>query len=66
LHRELQPILGREESLEIEGAELVEGRLLHGLDESHHVQRQALPPGAFEDVGEQDVFARTDGIGFDA
>ena len=66
LHRELEAVFRGKEGFEIEGAELVEGRLLHGLDEAGHVERQPGAPCAFEDVGEQDVFARTDGVRFDA
>jgi hypothetical protein len=66
LHRELRALLPRQESLEIERAELVEGRLLNGLDERSHVERQAGPPRAFEDVGEQDVLARLERIRVDA
>jgi hypothetical protein len=39
---------------------------LHSLDEAGHVERKPGAPCAFEDVGEQDVFARTDGVRFDA
>ena len=66
LHRELETVFRGEKGLEVEGAELVERRLLHGLDEAGHVERQTRPPGAFENIGEQDVFARTDGVRFDA
>ena len=38
-HRELESLFRREEGLEVEGADLVEGRFLHRLDESRQVER---------------------------
>jgi hypothetical protein len=44
---------------------LSNGGFLHGLDQRRHVERGALAPRAFDQVREQDVFARTDGIRLD-
>ena len=37
-HRQRQALLGRKESLEVERAEFVERRLLHGVDQRRHVE----------------------------
>jgi hypothetical protein len=65
-HGELEPVLRGKERLEIEGPQLFERWLLHRLDETAHVERQSLAPLAFDDVGEQNVFSRADGVGLDA
>jgi hypothetical protein len=56
-HGQLEPVLRREESLEVERTQLLESRLLHRLDETREVERQPLAPRALEDVREQDVLA---------
>src|SRR6185436_1331482 len=48
----------RKKCLEVEGTQLLEWRLLHGLDQRRQVERQALAPRTLDEVREQDVFAR--------
>ena len=66
LHRQGEPVLGGEEGLQVDHADLVERRRLDGVDEARHVEVAARPPGVVEDVGQQDVLAAGDRVGLDA
>ena len=53
------------EALEVEDADLVERRLLHGLDQRREVEALAVAPGRVEQRGQQDELAAADRIGID-
>ena len=57
-HRQAETVLLGEEGVDIEHAQLWEGRRLGLQDQLAQVQVFALAPGVLEDVGEQDVLAR--------
>ena len=65
-HRELEPVLGGIEGLDVEHADLVERRLLDGADQAREVERVAAAPGGVDDRGQQDVLAALERIGGDA
>jgi hypothetical protein len=65
-HRQAEAILGRVESLEVEHAHLLEGRLLDRADQAGEVERAALAPGSVEDGGQQDVLAALQRVGGNA
>ena len=65
LHRQGEPLLGREEGLQVDHADLLERRRLHGVDQARHVEVVAGAPGVIEHVREQDMLAAGDRIGVD-
>ena len=61
-----EPLLGREEGLQVDHADLVEWRRLHGVDHAGEVKVAAGAPGLVQEIGQQDVLAAGDGVGVDA
>ena len=61
-HGEAEAVVGGEEGVDVEDAEFLEGRGLDLQDEFAEVEVFALAPGVFKEVGEEDVFAGTDGV----
>jgi hypothetical protein len=66
LGREGEAVLGREERLEVEGADLREGRALDLPDQLREVEVAALAPSGLEDLREEDVLAAPERVGLDA
>src|SRR5687767_13375298 len=61
-HRQLEALFGRIKGLEIKSADLVEGRFLHGIDQTRQIQAPALAPGLLEHRREQNMLAALQGI----
>ena len=59
-------VLGGEERLEVEHPHLVEGRLLHALDQRREVEVLPRVPGGEDQLGEEDVLAALHRVGLDA
>ena len=65
-HGERGAVLGREELVELEHAELADRRGLHPADERRQVGAEALAPRVVDQVGQQDVLAARQRVGVDA
>ncbi len=65
-HRQFGALLGREESVEFEDAQLAHRWVLHLGDEALQIEGATLPPRSLDDGGQQDVLRAGDGIGVDA
>ncbi len=65
LHREGLALLRREEVLEVEDPEAVEGGRVDELDEGRQVERLSAGPRVGQEVREQDVLARLQRVGVD-
>ncbi len=64
-HRQLEAVLRREERLEVQHAELLEGGALDRADQRGEIEVAPLAPGAIEERREQDVLAAADRIRLD-
>ena len=65
-HRELEAVLGRVEGLDVEHADLFEGRFLDRADEAREIEGVSLAPRRIDDRRQQDVLAALQGIRCDA
>ena len=63
--RQLEPVLSREERLEVQRAHLGDRRALDLLDEPGQVEVAALSPRGLEELREQDVLAALEGVRLD-
>ena len=64
-HGELEPLLGREEGVEVHDPHAAEGRFLDRPDQAREVEALAAGPGGVKNVGDQGVLA-AGGIGLHA
>ncbi len=64
--REGLPVGRGEEGVQVEHAELAQGRLQHLADERREVEAASLAPRGLDEVGQEDELARGEGIGGDA
>ena len=63
---ELVPVVGRQESVDLEDAELAQRRLLDLPDQRAEVEVGAGAPVVLEQVGEEDVLAAAERVGLDS
>ena len=66
LQRQLGAVLGREEGVDLEDAELAERRRLHLADQRPEVEALPGAPGVLDQVREQHVLAARERVGCDA
>ncbi|OQA19379.1 MAG: hypothetical protein BWY63_01743 [Chloroflexi bacterium ADurb.Bin360] len=65
-HRQAKTVLLREEGIHIKDPELANRWVLNRKDNFGQVQILTVTPVMFEDVGEQNVFPRANGVGINA
>ena len=66
LHRQRHAVVGGEELVDVEHAQLADRRRRDHADERHQIQRAALAPGVVDQVRQQDVLAARQRVGGDA
>jgi hypothetical protein len=65
-HDQRKAIFRRVERVHIQDADLRHGRRLNQADERGEIEVLPVPPRAIENIGDEDVLAALDRIGFDA
>ena len=65
-HSQLKPLFGRIKRIQVHDADALKRRRLNGTDQPGKIKGTAGRPGGFKNVGNQNVFAAGNRIGFQA